>query len=109
MNRVELVGTVSRAPKTGGQGGRRYAFFAIRTNEGRPQIIDLAVFGDTTEVAAALVEGQMVKVIGHIGAKTDKQLSEHMHRKVWLMQVVVDEISAPDEETPRPGEDELPF
>ena len=88
MNEIRLAGVISRVPKSGGEGDKAWCFFSLRTTEERPTILDVASFGDTAREAAKFCEGDEIKILGRVGSKKDKTLTEGMKRDVWVMQVV---------------------
>ena len=112
MNEVRIIGTLTRAPKAGGEGDRAWCFFSLKTKEERSSILDCAAFGDASRIAATFSEGDEVKLLGRVGAKEDKKLSEVAGRKVWVMQVVAEKlghvgpVKPPPPPAREPGSDE---
>lgn len=112
MNTVELVGKMLVTPEVRGQGGRKYAFLRLRTEEAHPTVVDIVAFGDVAVEADGVSIGDRVRVKGRIGISKNTKLTEAIGHNVWLMRVVAYEISAapkPEEKAAKPENGELPF
>ena len=79
------TGIVKRIHKGEGAKGA-YAFLSI-IPDGDKSHIDVAVWGPGAE---GLNAGDRVKVVGRLGFKKDKQISERAKFDVWAAQISVD-------------------
>lgn len=88
MNIWSGVGNVKRIYKGSGANGA-YAFLSV-IPDGDKAHVEVAVWGTLADTLANVNEGDRVKVVGKLGSKKDKKLTEKAKFDIWTAQINVD-------------------